>query len=195
MAHKNIKLSILICSVENEFREKSLKKLVGELDKQILETNSQSIVEILIEKDKGEMAVGKKRNVLLQKAKGEYVCFIDDDDFIANNYLNTILKNLTKDIFLIRIDHIHNGNKSKAIQPSLYIDYIETTMFTMRNNFLHLCPHKKEIALKVMFEEINFAEDMLYSKKIIPFIQSYNTTDELLYIYDFNTANTLTRNV
>ena len=129
MANKNIKLSILICSVENNERQESLNKLVHELNHQVCSNYAENIVEILVEKDNGTMSVGEKRNVLIDKANGEYICFIDDDDYVAENYLNLILQNLTKDILLIRIDHRVNGMQSKEIQPSLYIDNLETTYF------------------------------------------------------------------
>jgi transcriptional regulator CtsR len=116
MANNNIKLSILICSVENDERQESLNKLIHELNNQICSNYAENIVEILVEKDNGTMSVGTKRNVLIDKANGEYICFIDDDDFIAENYLNLILQNLTKDILIIRIDHIVNGVKYKEIQ-------------------------------------------------------------------------------
>ena len=94
MANKNIKLSILICSVENNERQESLNKLVHELNHQVCSNYAENIVEILVEKDNGTMSVGKKRNVLIDKANGEYICFIDDDDYVAENYLNLILQNL-----------------------------------------------------------------------------------------------------
>ena len=166
MDNNNIKLSILICSVQNSEREESLKKLIHELNKQISENYAENIVEVLVEKDNGEISVGKKRNILIEKANGEYICFIDDDDFISKNYLNTILQNLTKDILLIRIEHIIDGVKSKDIQTSLYINNLETNAVIFRNNHLHLCPHKKEKALWVKFQEINFGEDLHYSKKL-----------------------------
>ena len=91
MANNDIKLSILICSVQDRDREENLKNIEHELKDQICKNYAENIVEILIEKDNREMSVGRKRNVLIDKAKGEYVCFIDDDDFISKDYLNIIL--------------------------------------------------------------------------------------------------------
>ena len=190
-----MKLSILICSVENNERQESLNKLLHELNHQVCSNYAENIVEILVEKDNGTMSVGEKRNVLIDKANGEYICFIDDDDFIANNYLNLILQNLTKDILIIRIDHRINGGKAKEIQPSLYIDNLETNEFIFRANHLHLCPHLKMKSNWVKFKEINFAEDLDYSQRLIPFIENYDTITEAIYIYNDNLEKSLTRNV
>lgn len=195
MANNNIKLSILICSVENNERQENLNKLIHELNHQICSNYAENIVEILVEKDNGTMSVGKKRNVLIHKARGEYICFIDDDDFITENYLNLILQKLNKDILIIRIDHRINGEQSKQIQPSLYIDNLETNEIIFRANHLHLCPHLKDKASWVKFQEINFAEDLDYSQRLIPFIQNYDSITEAIYIYNDNIEKSLTRNV
>ena len=195
MANNDIKLSILICSVQDRDREENLKNIEHELKDQICKNYAENIVEILIEKDNREMSVGRKRNVLIDKAKGEYVCFIDDDDFISKDYLNIILENLKKDILLIRINHVLNGVRTKPIQTSLYIDHLETNDFIFKTNHFHLCPVKKELASKVLFDEINFAEDLIYSQKLVPLITSYETINQEIYTYNDNLQNSFTRNV
>jgi glycosyltransferase involved in cell wall biosynthesis len=195
MENPNVKLSILICSVDRIERQENLNKLIHELNHQICSNYAEEIIEVLIEKDNGEMSVGGKRNVLIDKAQGEYICFIDDDDFIASNYLNTILQNLKKDILLIRIEHLIQGVKSTTIQPSLYIDNLVTNELIYCANHLHLCPHKRLISKQIKFKELNFSEDIDYSQRIIPTINSYDLITEALYIYNDNIQNSLTRNV
>jgi glycosyltransferase involved in cell wall biosynthesis len=195
MENRNMKLSILICSVDRVERQENLNKLIHEINHQICSNYAEEIVEVLIEKDNGEMSVGGKRNILIEKAQGEYICFIDDDDFISKNYLNLILQNLTKDILLIRIEHLINGVKSECIQPSLYIDYLKTKESVYCANHFHLCPHKKSISKLVKFKELNFSEDIDYSQRMIPFVSSYDLITEALYIYNDNIEKSLTRNV
>jgi transcriptional regulator CtsR len=195
MANNNIKLSILICSIENEERQENLKKIIHELNNQICKNYAEKIVEVIVEKDNCLISVGEKRNSLISKSNGEYICFIDDDDFISENYLNLILQNLKKDILMIRINHLINGVKSKPIQTSLYIDYLETNEFIFRTNHFHLCPVKRVIADNIKFQKINFAEDLDFSQKIVPLIQSYDSIEEEIYIYNDNLHNSKTRNV
>jgi glycosyltransferase involved in cell wall biosynthesis len=68
--------------------------LMSELNKQIKLLNAENIIEIITETDNGENSVGKKRNNVIDKAKGEYVCFIDDDDMITDIYVSKTLKAL-----------------------------------------------------------------------------------------------------
>ena len=56
------------------------------------------------------------------------------------------------DILLIGIDHIQNGVKQTKILPSLYIDNLNTGEAVLKTNHLHLCPHKKSIAERGLFD-------------------------------------------
>ena len=60
--------------------------------------NSSSIVENFVNSDKRFIlinqengGVSKARNTALKRAKGDYVCFVDSDDIISNDYLSTLL--------------------------------------------------------------------------------------------------------
>jgi glycosyltransferase involved in cell wall biosynthesis len=189
-------LSILICSVEIEERQIKLKKLVSELHRQISKNYAEEIVEILIDADNMTKSVGQKRNDLISKAKGHFVCFIDDDDFITKNYLSTILHhlNIGIDILLIGISHIENGINKTKILPSLFIDNLTTNEVVFKTNHFHLCPHKKSIAELVSFDCVNFAEDMIYSKKMGKHISNHAVIYDPIYIYFDNLEKSLTRN-
>jgi hypothetical protein len=192
-----IALSILICSVDVQERQDKLKKLIYELQRQISKNYAEEIIEIIIDTDNMVKSVGQKRNDLIKKARGQFICFIDDDDFIAENYLSIILYHLNSsiDILLIAIDHVQNGVKQTKILPSLYIDNLITHKAIFKTNHFHLCPHKKSIAEAVLFDGVNFAEDMIYSQKMVKHINNCYTISEPLYIYFDNIEKSLTRNV
>lgn len=192
-----ITLSILICSVDIEERQIKLKKLISELHRQISKNYAEEIVEIIVDTDNMNKSVGKKRNDLIEKSKGEFICFIDDDDFVSENYLSTILYHLNSgiDILLIGIKHIKNDVNQIKILPSLYIDNLNTGEAVFKTNHFHLCPHKKSIARNVLFECVNFAEDMLYSQKMVKHINNSYLISEPIYIYFDNLEKSLTRNV
>jgi glycosyltransferase involved in cell wall biosynthesis len=189
-------LSILICAVEIEERQIKLKKLISELHKQISKNYAEEIVEILIDADNMTKSVGQKRNDLINKAKGHFVCFIDDDDFITENYLSTILHhlNIGIDILLIGISHIENGINKTKILPSLFIDNLTTNDVVFKTNHFHLCPHKKSIAELISFDCVNFAEDMIYSQKMVKHISNHAVISDPIYIYFDNLEKSLTRN-
>lgn len=192
-----IALSILICSVDVQERQDKLKKLIYELQRQISKNYAEEIIEIIVDADNMIKSVGQKRNDLIKKARGQFICFIDDDDFIAENYLGLILNKINSgiDIVLIAIQHIENGVKKTKIMPSLYMDNLITNEVIFKTNHFHLCPHKKSIAEAVLFDNLNFAEDMIYSQKMVKYINNSQLIDEPIYIYLDNLEKSLTRNV
>ena len=82
----NYKLSILIPTLSS--RSEKLKTLIEELTYQI----QRKPVQILWIGDNKSMSVGEKRNDLLSLAKGDFISFVDDDDTISDNYIETLLK-------------------------------------------------------------------------------------------------------
>ena len=49
-------------------------------------------VECLVAIDNREATIGAKRNQLLKDSTGDYVCFIDDDDIVSEEYVERILE-------------------------------------------------------------------------------------------------------
>jgi glycosyltransferase involved in cell wall biosynthesis len=192
-----ITLSILICSVDIEERQIKLKKLISELNRQISKNYAEEIIEVIVDTDNMNKSVGQKRNDLIEKAQGQFICFIDDDDFITENYLSVILHHLNSgiDILLIGIEHIVNGVNQTKILPSLYLDNLTTSEVVFKTNHFHLCPHKKSIAERVLFDCVNFAEDMIYSQKMVKHINNSYVILTPIYIYFDNLEKSLTRNV
>lgn len=101
------KLSILICSLDE--RKDKLKKLTDILNKQ---TNDN--VEILANVDNRTKSVGMKRNELVKEAQGQYVCFIDDDDEIAPNYIPKIMDAIETSPDVVGIERAYHICWSKS---------------------------------------------------------------------------------
>jgi len=89
-----MKLSILIPTLSG--RTEQCLSLVDRLLDQI-EKNSYP-VEVVTLYDEGQKSIGTKRNELIQMAKGEYVCFVDDDDDITSNYIELLMEGINKGV-------------------------------------------------------------------------------------------------
>jgi len=188
-------LSILILTLPT--RIDSYSNLIKMLNQQVIENNLIHRVQILSLCDTKEISVGEKRNILLNKSIGRYVCFIDDDDIIAPHYLLKII----------------NAIQSNADVITFCGDYVENTLITPfsislvhRGNFNHpnifyrlpnhLCPVKREIALSCQFSNKNFGEDSDYSERINNYLKNeFHIQDKLyFYIYNPNTSQTKPNN-
>lgn len=163
-------LSILIPTTPD--REKVLYELLYSLHLQIEVGKFQPFVEICIEPDDGKLSVGKKRQMLLEKAKGKYVVFIDSDDKVSDNYLSELLQAASQEPDVISFNGWMetNGANRENFKISKDLPYITIQdAFGKREHLRypnHIVPVKREIALLIGFRDMRFAEDFDYAKRL-----------------------------
>jgi glycosyltransferase involved in cell wall biosynthesis len=181
-----MKLSILILSITS--RAEVLKRLLNELEIQIELYNLNDSVEIITEIDNGEKTIGEKRNIAKAKAKGEYICFIDDDDMVSRDYLKRIIEKINNgyDLVTFYVDYIRDGQKNGIICPSPTLDGIKAGEIMFWNNMLHLCPHKKSISDNLIFPHRNTWEDLEYSRELCKLNLKEFRIENILYFYHYN---------
>jgi hypothetical protein len=152
--------SILICTIEG--REDSFERLCNKLKIQIKNAGMEGQIEVLCCKDKkGESSVGNKRNRLLEQSNGLYVSFIDDDDDVADNFIDLIINKLKNRPDCVSLTGIITFN---GINPKKFIHSIQYSSFFEEDNIYyrppnHLNPIKRCFAAQFMFPEKNFGED------------------------------------
>lgn len=185
-------LSILILTLP--VRLNTYSELIAHLYKQIMENGLSEKVEIMSIMDCKTMSVGVKRNKLLEMASGKYVCFIDDDDRISGDYVKKLFAATKedKDVITFCGEYVENNGTPKDFKISIlnHSNYDTATGYYRLPN--HLCPVKREIALKSKFTDKNFGEDSDYSLNINRIIKNEYHLIDKLYFYDFNARTTQT---
>lgn len=175
-------LSILICTLED--RKEEFGKLYTELNRQADLFPSE--VEVLFECDNRQIPTGKKRNILIDRAIGKYIAFVDDDDWIAPEYVNFILDAAKKNPDCIGIKGIINF---KTKQWSYFTHSIECTgWYAGLDGYYrtpnHLNPVLHDIAKRVRFNNIlSIGEDQDYSNRINKFLKTEVFIDKPIYHY------------
>lgn len=148
-------------------------------------------VEILTDDDT-KLSTGAKRNRLLQRASGEYVVFIDDDDEVSDIYIAAILVAIKKKPDVIGFSGwmTTNGGKRSEFKISVNNPYTTikekgTLTYLRFNN--HLSPIKRDIALKIGYRDISREEDYDYAVRLKTsgFIQFEVYINRPLYHYKF----------
>ena len=180
--------SILICTLEQ--RSEMLNTLLIELSKQISETGALDKVEILTESDRGQITTGEKRNKLLQRATGNYIAFVDDDDWIYPYYISEILKGIESGPDCLAINGIMttNGGPPERWEISIKNDYeLRAGIYYRFPN--HLTPMKREIALREYFPALKIFEDYEWALKLRKqgYLINEVTIEQPLYHYRVNT--------
>lgn len=179
-----MKLSLLIPTLAG--REEYLDRLLSILRPQL--TNE---VEVVVEKDCGDLSIGEKRNNLIAKAVGDYVAFIDDDDRVAADYISQLMVGINKtvDVVSIQGELTTNGTQVHKFIDKPYRKWVRIPDGTYIRGVQHLDAIKRSIASQFKFPHKNFAEDQEWGQQIEAsrLVTSYHSVDKPIYFYDYRT--------
>jgi glycosyltransferase involved in cell wall biosynthesis len=191
-------LSILIPSIPS--RRNQLVALLAELYKQQSSLNTThptlGSVEILVDDSisfrEGGLSIGGKRDLLLKRASGKYLCFLDDDDNVTPNYLETIVRLAqgNPDIItfrtLIKNDHYWaiidmdlDNRRNDEVNPNGLI----------RRTPWHICPVRADIAKSEPFSvDLNHNEDWDWMGRVLMKVATDAHTNMILTQYNHSEA-------
>lgn len=165
-SEKEVKWSILICTIDE--REELFSKLYSKLISQISKNHLEGKVEILFFKDNRELSIGYKRNQLLQASHGEYVCFIDDDDDISDDYIQILYEKISHNPDTVSLCGIllQEGLPPRRFYHSIaYQEYTSLGRRCFRPPN-HLNVIRASIAKQFFFADISYGEDTDWAMRI-----------------------------
>lgn len=120
--------------------------------------------------------VSSARNIGLNHAKGEWIVFVDADDFVKESYLSHILEHSRKNVDLvISYAEIHNGDDiKKESYPSKLVDNTNFESIFIENDMhWHTSPWSKLYKRNIIEEHhIRFCEGMHIGEDAV-FLYSY----------------------
>jgi len=183
------KLSGLICSLKD--RDVLLQKLVKELKGQSI--NNTDDVEILVAVDNKEITTGAKRNILLKRASGDYICFVDDDDTVSNDYIKKILRAIKSNpdccSLTGQIRRMAKQKGRRRILTNTFIHSLQYKDWFEKNGIYYRCPNhlntvKRELAMQVGFPDVVVEEDRAYSLKLYPLLKTETVIKDIIYFYE-----------
>ena len=183
-----IDLSVLICSTHTRsttFGPAIQKQVFDQLAG--LPAEYQERIEILMLTDNKKQMLGHKRNTMVDMAQGAYVQFVDDDDRIDPDMFRTVLDATSSnaDVITFLAAVSLNGNSPKTCHYSL--DYVEdrNTQHGYQRIPNHICAIRRDLARKVSYPHLPYAEDSGYSRLLRPLLKTEHHIDKVLYFYDY----------
>ena len=195
--HPSILLSILIPTVPSRL-ETFYISLINELLKQ---SKKYTEVEIIALFDNKKRCIGDKRQDLLNLARGKYLVFIDDDDRISNDYIETIINTIrdnynTDCIVFDCICCVDEGEK-KLCKYGIEFEYGDINDGKeWRGKPAHTMVYKSNIAKNHKYNSLNFGEDCDWVIRACKDIKNQTRIDKVLYYYDCKPNTTSeTRNI
>tara|TARA_R110000822_G_scaffold139875_1_gene277519 strand:+ start:88 stop:699 length:612 start_codon:yes stop_codon:yes gene_type:complete len=188
-----MKLSILIPTLPQRKKMFNIlrKNLTAQIDFVHSTHPSLGQVEILFDSSKkflkGGLSVGAKRDALKCRATGEYLVFVDDDDMIAPNYLESILRLMESNPDIITFRSLYKSSTYWGI-VDMNLNHAENEQMNdstiVKRQPFHVCPIRTSIAQQHSFPDINNAEDWGWMVKVLTDCKTQSHSDQILHQYN-----------
>ena len=188
----DIKLSILIGTVPSRINY-FYPRIMNELLRQV---GGREDVEIIALFDNKKRTIGKKRQEMIDISQGQYITFIDDDDRIAENYIEEIMRAIYEnddvDCIVYEVLCCIEGGLKKHCKYSVKFEYgdIKEDGTEWRGKPAHTMVWKSEIVKKHQYSDVAHGEDIDWVKRAYHDITQEVSIDKVLYYYDANYSTT-----
>jgi glycosyltransferase involved in cell wall biosynthesis len=150
------------------------------------------LVEVVWVADDKKISTGAKRNYLLKQAQGEYVVFIDDDDWVPEYYVKEILLAARSGADCLAINGTMTTDGEQEVKWRISKDYNNEEVkeggeIVLLRKTNHITAVKRELALAAGFPDKSNAEDKHYSDRLK--LKTEFTVSKPMYHYRFSTKN------
>lgn len=175
-------LAILVCTLTSR-SEGFLPRILHSLKTQ----SHGKPVQILYLGDNKSMTTGEKRNFLVSMSKARYSIFIDDDDTIVPDYVDTLLEacKFDKDCIVFDVAVTINGGNEKLAKYSIQYTNRDHDDWYERMP-AHINAFKTDIMKTITFPHLTFREDYFWMLEILPKLKTEHYCKKVLYNYEYS---------
>lgn len=199
----DIKFSVLMLSIPSR-----LDKYRVLQDKLLGQIGDREDVEVICVIDNKSLHIWEKRNELLRMARGTHIAWLDDDDDVADNYIErlteTIEENPNADVISFNQDCYLNGIHARVFlkmgnphEPVVPVadGYSQGFKDTLRPPY-HFCVWKRTLAQSEPFKSVyhpqtgQSCEDIDWLSRLYPKVEESVALDDFLHVYQWSSEET-----
>jgi hypothetical protein len=135
---------------------------------------------------------GRKRQKLMRRASGEFVCFVDDDDEVHDAYVEEILKASSGSPDVVTFDAVID--RRGHLTPISFV-MEEDSPANAKYQANHLCAWRTDIARRVAWApELGYGDDQVWYKPLHIGTPGLSAAHVPLLMYRYNQNPNTTRN-
>lgn len=152
----------------------------------------------LVQLDENSGTPGKPRNLSIDLSRGKYLMFIDGDDWLPTDSIETLYSLLRKnktDYAAGLTKYFHNDRLARAGVILSKIPYSKTHFRYFRKAFYHLAPAGRMVKSNIIkkndirFPEMIFGEDLQFFAEVFFNTKKISTTNKVVYYANRYTDN------
>lgn len=147
-------------------------------------------VEILLLLDNKQRSIGKKREALVQIARGDYLVFVDDDDTVADSYVEQIVRAIEARPDVVVFDSLCtlNDGPTVRVRHGLELENQQYNPDGFTRKPWHVHPWRRELVQGFSFPDTNVGEDWGWCEQFVTQARTQARTEDgqALYHYRFN---------
>ena len=150
-------------------------------------------VEHLALVDNMQRTVGLKRQALLDSALGEYVIYLDDDDWITPAYVSHLVAACQRgrDVITFKQRATINGKVGHIdFRLNAPADCPWQEGMTVTRKPWHVCAWKRDLVKDCLYPDINDGEDIIWCQQARQMIKTETHIDAELHHYRFDSEHT-----
>ena len=166
--------------------DKSMQVLNETLARHPFRANSVRIIE-----NKNNLGIAMVRNTLLENATGDYVLFVDSDDWIELDTIEKFVeKALESDADIVGCDYFEEYPDRRVLfrqsYPSAHVDAMKAMTLLKIKGVLWKLFVRRELIMRnniCFVPEVQFGEDYIFCCKLFFFARTFSSVDAALYHY------------